>query len=825
MRFIKNNFAVFIIVVCILCCSSLEVYAQNGKIPEFDAIRGQMSYIKDKNSQEYINLKQKLNRIVSQQKIPYDNQARYYDALRLIQEQKYNAAIYELNCLIEANYNVSKCYELLGDICVNSKQPVKKTVQYYKNALKYNPNSVSVLHKLSKIYLSENKNILGMEYLSALVQKTDDHSILNDMESVITNSANPINKYEVNNFYEILAAIQMKLGKKDDAYKNYVKALQANPDDIFLKYHLVNLLYEDNCPTDVVKIVDIILQQKHDDYQLRTTKAKAYAMNGDINSAYKEYVDILRENPDSNQAKYGIYKLLKGKLPLGAILGKINFDKPAYSATKVECIKFAKFLETFNDAEGASLYRKLAFQMQEEERKQIEFQQEQERLRQEKIALEKKRQEEEKLALEKKRQEQERLRQEKLALEKKRQEEERLRLRELELKKQEELKLKKQREYEALQAKLKAQKEAQEAKLKAQKEAQEAKLKAQKEAQEAKLKAQKEAQERKKQQAIEKQEALKAQAKRQAELKAQQEKIRQEKLAQEKQRQEEERQRQIELQKQKEQQLKEQKEKEAKRLAELKAQQEQARKEKEQREYEIRKAAQELKAFQTKNPSNYTKYNNTLTGYLNTEPKDASIYLAIANTYKLMEAPTSAIKYYKEAIKLSPNDSDLYYSMALSYMELNSFETAYLNIGKSIKLDPNNTKAKNLLPFIKQKLTTKYINEAYAKFEKNNYLDASVVLDEAIKKIPDSGQLYYYRALSYDAMNRNAAAIMDLQKAVSLDPSLYMAFYQLGKSYEKIKDERNALVAYERFLSTEPDEKDLIDEVQKKVVLLGQKYY
>ena len=48
-----------------------------------------------------------------------------------------------------------------------------------------------------------------------------------------------------------------------------------------------------------------------------------------------------------------------------------------------------------------------------------------------------------------------------------------------------------------------------------------------------------------------------------------------------------------------------------------------------------------------------------------------------------------------------------------------------------------------------------------------------------------------------------------MQKSIELDASNYMSFYQLGKAYEKINDERNALVAYERFLSTEPDEKEL----------------
>ena len=52
-----------------------------------------------------------------------------------------------------------------------------------------------------------------------------------------------------------------------------------------------------------------------------------------------------------------------------------------------------------------------------------------------------------------------------------------------------------------------------------------------------------------------------------------------------------------------------------------------------------------------------------------------------------------------------------------------------------------------------------------------------------------------------------------------------MAYYQLGMAYEKINDEKNALVAYEKFLSIEPDEKELITEIQQKVLTLGAKYY
>ena len=90
-------------------------------------------------------------------------------------------------------------------------------------------------------------------------------------------------------------------------------------------------------------------------------------------------------------------------------------------------------------------------------------------------------------------------------------------------------------------------------------------------------------------------------------------------------------------------------------------------------------------------------------------------------------------------------------------------------------------------------------------------LDLSKSSAEVVKEMISEG---------YSAENA-----IDFQKAIEFDPSYYMAYYQLGKAYEKIRDERSALVAYEQFLSIEPDEKDLIQEIQQKVISLGAKYY
>ena len=85
---------------------SSPIFAQNN-IQQIDIIRAELNCIKDKKSPSYIKTQQKLNKLINQNKIDYSNQARFDDINRLIQEQKYNAAIYELNDLIDNNIATS----------------------------------------------------------------------------------------------------------------------------------------------------------------------------------------------------------------------------------------------------------------------------------------------------------------------------------------------------------------------------------------------------------------------------------------------------------------------------------------------------------------------------------------------------------------------------------------------------------------------------------------------------------------------------------------------------------------------------------------------
>ena len=724
MKFTSKKLAVTLFLGLFLLCPVLA----NENYSEFDTLRAELSFLKDKNSPQYIKTKQKLDRYISRNKIDYSNYARYADIQRLITQQKYNSAIYELNSLIDEGFEISNCNMILGDIALKLDKTPKKIAHYYKLALQYDRFNSLASYKLAKLYLREKRNVLAIENLKLTIENTKDGALLADIENLIKNKITPQNGFEANNLYEALGNIYEKTGNLENAYEAYSKAIQINKKDIYLKYHLANLLFENDQNKGAISLYNSIINDNPQDYQIKANRAKTLIKDGNLLSADEQYQEILKRFPNSAQAKYGIFKIYENKLSPNEILAKIYSQNKNYSANINEIINFSSFLKDMGDIEGADKFEKCALQIKQQE--------EQERL-------------------------------------KKLEEKNRL----MALKEQEKLK----------------QKETKEIK---------------KEDKKPQITPQKETKKEVKKETIKPKKQIKKQEKIQKEVikkeKTQEEILKEKALKEEK----------AKIEKEKQRVLEEEKEKQAR-----------IKKEKEIQELEKKAIEIERQKAIAKNPKKYNELKASADKYLAIEPKTAQIYMAIANTYKQMGEPTSAIKYLRDAMKIDPTNSDIYYNIGLTQFEQNKTQEAKTNLTKAINLDTDNTKAKNLLAFVNQKIVTQILNQAYSKYEKKEYVAAFEILDKGIKEYPKNSQMHYYRALIYCAMNRNAAAIYDLQNAIEFDPSNYMAYYQLGKTYEKIKDERSALVAYEKFLSIEPDEKDLIEEIEKKVINLGAKYY
>ena len=341
------------------------------KYYEIDLLRAQLGALKDKNSPLYVKTKQKLDKLLSKSDINYTPSARLVDVQRLISEQKFNAAVYELNDLINQGHEVSKSYEVLGDISIICGYLPRKIANYYKLSLQHDKDNVSASFKLSRLYFKENKNILAIEYLRQTVERTYEEAFLNEIRDLILNGLTPQNKYEANNLYEILGDINLKLNEKDEMYDAYYKALQIHPDDIYLKYHLASLLYENDDNQAAIELFNSILNENKLDSQIKISKAKTFEKQGNLLAAYELYLEVLNDFPKSKQAKIAIFNIYKDKLSPVEILNKINANKSNYKADVKELREFANFLDENQEDIAAQDFRNCAVKIEEARKREI----------------------------------------------------------------------------------------------------------------------------------------------------------------------------------------------------------------------------------------------------------------------------------------------------------------------------------------------------------------------------------------------------------------------------------------------------------------------
>ena len=148
-------------------------------------------YLQDFNmveSKSRPQTKLKLEEYIAENKIDYSNEFRLNDARRLIKEQKYAAAIYELKELIELNYKENICNELLGDICLKYLRDNEKALKYFEKSLELEFNNPTCAYKAARIYFSQQNNAQGLECIKAVIENTDDENILNKTILLLTNA-------------------------------------------------------------------------------------------------------------------------------------------------------------------------------------------------------------------------------------------------------------------------------------------------------------------------------------------------------------------------------------------------------------------------------------------------------------------------------------------------------------------------------------------------------------------------------------------------------------------------------------------------------------
>ncbi len=219
------------------------------------------------------------------------------------------------------------------------------------------------------------------------------------------------------------------------------------------------------------------------------------------------------------------------------------------------------------------------------------------------------------------------------------------------------------------------------------------------------------------------------------------------------------------------------------------------------------------------------EYDKAIKIYNQIQPKDASVYESISNCYKAQKNYKAAIEALQKAVKLDSVNSDLYYGIALLYLDLNSKKTAESYLKKAIGLDRKNLKARKLLSYLTQAEIDNKLDSAYAMYQKHDYKNTLIELDRAEKLYPNNPEVYYYKALTYNALNDLNNAYKFFTKTLEMDRSYYVSHFYMAEILEKQGKEKKALEEYERFLGADVQDEKMMKKAQDKVIKLGRKYY
>jgi|GEM_PF-1479385 len=304
---------------------------------------------KEKTAQ-YSKYKKRLDKVLTKMCFDTSPENRLEVAKNLYLEGKYFASAYEFVILAEEGYELAVCYEYLGDnsVCLGKS---KQALIYYQNSLKLD-SSASVNFKLAKLYDAYQEEDQALEKYNTAIALGANEDILCEIVEIFTrkienNSGNP-------SYYETLGQAYQALGEYSKTYPLYQRAIQLNPNDIFLKYALGGLLHEMGQYQNAINVYDAILKDNPYESQIRIGKAKCLRASNRTNDAIKEYQIVLAIYPDSKSAQYGIYNILSPRLGMeGAVANFYPLDSE-FKPDSNFYLEFARFLDKQGDYKAAT---------------------------------------------------------------------------------------------------------------------------------------------------------------------------------------------------------------------------------------------------------------------------------------------------------------------------------------------------------------------------------------------------------------------------------------------------------------------------------------
>ncbi len=201
-------------------------------------------------------------------------------------------------------------------------------------------------------------------------------------------------------------------------------------------------------------------------------------------------------------------------------------------------------------------------------------------------------------------------------------------------------------------------------------------------------------------------------------------------------------------------------------------------------------------------------YNNAIEEYKKVTPPTVDSYMGIAASYQALKNNSEAVNYYKKAMELNPKNSDIPFYIASIYANSNDLTNAKQYVDIALAQNPSNKQAKELNQYIKDKDIEIKLNQAISFYDGKKYNEAIALLNSIISGSNSNATAFYYRALSYDAVNNYQKAIDDYNSAIKYAPEMTIVYYSLGVDYDALQNYKSAKEAYKKYIDKTMEDND-----------------
>ena len=197
-------------------------------------------------------------------------------------------------------------------------------------------------------------------------------------------------------------------------------------------------------------------------------------------------------------------------------------------------------------------------------------------------------------------------------------------------------------------------------------------------------------------------------------------------------------------------------------------------------------------------------------------PNDPKLLTEIASAYFSINALPYAIKHFEKALSLSPNDPKINYYLGIIYDESGELDKAIEAYSKLVGTD-------SPLPMLNAEDMANKLALILAKkaFNEGKLEQAEEILVNSVVQMPDDFVAHFYLALIYENSGRRELAVKQYEEAVRIKPKHSAARLQLGRLYEQMWLEEDALAQYN--MVTQLGNNQFMEKADRALLALSKK--